>query len=133
MPYGGKDKAACRGLVPPSTLKKFKCWKDSLASRYTICKWGQILSKFWHFSLTITERGREDELLCRSVSLVRKSSLLPGFKTNILSTVYHTLEQEKYQFTRSIIWTIKAHSRFSKLFYRWEGTALGQIDLRRLC
>lgn len=36
----------------------------------------------------------------------------------ILSRVYHTLEQEKYQVTRSIMGAITAHSRSSEPFYR---------------
>lgn len=118
MPYGGNDKAACRGLVPPSTLKKFKCWEDSLCrvSRYTICKWGQILARFWHFCFTIREGERK-----RHAKRERR-----GHSGNACSKVWNFVYLKRHrqsipeeEGTCSIIWPVKAHNHFWELFCRW--------------
>lgn len=111
MPYGRDDKAACRGLVPPSTLKKFK-WSDArlrLVSRYSTCKWGQILARFDILALAIKVREREWGRQ-RGVDLVW--NLFIYLKHHCQSTL-----EEKW--TCSIICPVKAHNHFWELFCRW--------------
>lgn len=50
MPYGGRDKADCEGLVPPSTLRKFKF----------VCrvKVGRILNTFLFYNQRVMAEGR---------------------------------------------------------------------------
>lgn len=61
MPYGGEDKAACRGLVPPSTLRILKFREDGqcLVSRCSIWKWVQILSTFFDLFVSHSQGNRE--------------------------------------------------------------------------